>query len=54
MIGGVTIQNDDWGKAKPKIKQVDTFYKRFSVNISKHLSCVVYYAECHANDDGVS
>lgn len=29
MIGGVTVQNDDWGKAKAKIKEVEIYYHYF-------------------------
>ena len=25
MIGGVTVQDDDWGKAKAKIKEVENY-----------------------------
>ena len=62
MVGGVTLQDDEWGKAKPKIKQVlEHLYTMLLVQeilINAHLyngilvQCVSW-KECHSHDDGV-
>ena len=47
MIGGVTLQNDDWGKAKAKIKEVRnsmTFFR--NKRALKLCGALIYRMQC--------
>lgn len=57
MIGGTTLSDTDWGKAKLKIKEVKGLRHhtlQTTMNCTYYTGIVIIYTERHTIDDGVS